>query len=386
MALRRGRVVATLSLLALVAVVALPLESVPARPAANEWAGTWDTDWGRMVLTQSGARVTGTYAHDDGRIEGTANGLVLTGTWNEAPTRAGPSDAGSFRFTMKPDLRSFSGDWTYEGGGGGTWVAERVGAPPSTKAKPTVVAYPFSGTARPASRVPLRFSVKDESGKATVHVRLYEGGASIVGFQQLRKATGQRQVWKALLAADLGGPLFFCAWAKNAAGQTSAGAPRSSCAWVPMLVAIERVSNGCGGAGWETVVTVENVIGNTSVYVDSNVDPRAPSYTVDFTAACDLHGAGYSGVMVKDAINGGVVDYRTWSQKRVDDKFLEDMQTLCRRQIPSTAKVALAKCLAKGGALSIGAASRYTFVRDWGERFFDADLTKAGTQRAGPRA
>ena len=48
--------------------------SAQALPAANEWAGTWNTNWGPMVLQQSGSRLTGTYTHDSGRIEGSQMG------------------------------------------------------------------------------------------------------------------------------------------------------------------------------------------------------------------------------------------------------------------------------------------------------------------------
>ena len=142
---------------------------------------------------------------------------------------------------------------------------------------PQVETFAPSGVANPGTRVNLEYSVKDDSGRAKAHVRLYEGGKGIAsaGSAGLRPATGQRQSWNALLAADLTGPLFFCAWAENAAGTKSAKAPKSSCAWIPLLVDIDRVSNGCGGEGWETVVTAENLIGNSSTYKDSNINPLA---------------------------------------------------------------------------------------------------------------
>jgi len=154
-----------------------------------------------------------------------------------------------------------------------------------------------------------------------------------------------------------------------------------------VAVPISTVANGCGGAGWDSVVAVQNYFGNTSKYANSNVNPLARTYTVNFKDACDLHDAGYSGAVVRDKINGGiVVDYRTWSRKRVDAKFLDDMRRLCTRQIPATAFVALRNCKATGGNASFGAESRFDFVREFGRRFFDADLSRPGTQRTGPRA
>jgi hypothetical protein len=125
--------------------------------------------------------------------------------------------------------------------------------------------------------------------------------------------------------------------------------------------------------------------GNTSTYKDSNINPLAESYTVRFVDACNLHDAGYSGAIVPDKLNGGIVDFRNWSRRQVDDKFLADMRLLCTKQIPAAATVALANCKARGGNVSIGAVSRYNMVRKVGDSFFDADLTKAGIQASGER-
>lgn len=97
--------------------------SVP--PATTGWSGSWSTDWGTMTLSQSGSTVTGTYEHDSGKIQGTVNGSTLTGRWSEAPSYAGPRDAGTFTWTLSADGKSFSGSWTYDGGGGGSWTGTR---------------------------------------------------------------------------------------------------------------------------------------------------------------------------------------------------------------------------------------------------------------------
>jgi hypothetical protein len=85
-------------------------------PAASEgpsFSGTWDTDYGNMVLTVSGNKVTGTYDKQEGRIDGTVTDNKLTGTWTRAPTRAPPDDAGDFVFTLSDDGNSFKGLWRY---------------------------------------------------------------------------------------------------------------------------------------------------------------------------------------------------------------------------------------------------------------------------------
>jgi hypothetical protein len=152
-------------------------------------------------------------------------------------------------------------------------------------------------------------------------------------------------------------------------------------------VPIASVSNGCGGAGWDSIVAAQNYLGNTSTYRNSNVNPLAHAYTVDFVDACNLHDAGYSGAVVRDKLHdNAVVDFRTWSRKRVDDKFLADMRLLCDRAIPAKATVARANCMGRGGNFSFGAESRYNFVRRWGSHFFDADPEQDGVQSTGTRA
>jgi hypothetical protein len=177
-------------------------------------------------------------------------------------------------------------------------------------------------------------------------------------------------------------------------GPTSAGGEqftRIPCpSPTPEPVPIVSVSNGCGGAGWRLFVKAQNYLGNTSTFWNSRdgylYDPNATSYTVDFTEACNLHDAGYAGAVVVDKLRGGIKDFRGWSRKQVDAKFLADMRLLCERQIPARAPVARRNCRARGGNVSVGAVSRYAFVRDWGDRFFDADPAAPGTQRTGPRA
>jgi hypothetical protein len=96
-----------------------------------DWTGTWNTDYGQMVLQQSGSTVTGTYTSNQGQIQGTASGSKLTGTWSEAPSRAPPGDAGDIEFTMSDDCNSFSGNWRY--GSSGDWSGSWGGTKPPFK-------------------------------------------------------------------------------------------------------------------------------------------------------------------------------------------------------------------------------------------------------------
>jgi hypothetical protein len=154
-------------------------------------------------------------------------------------------------------------------------------------------------------------------------------------------------------------------------------------------------SNGCGGdTGIGAVSDVVSWFFDTQSYVDSHLNPLAPTPKANFRPACDLHDAGYSGGVVFDRINGGVVDFRNWSRKQVDDKFLADLKTICTREIPvrdyalteaGTKGVARNKCLNRGGPASFGALSYYDAVRRLGGSFFDADPATPGLQRVGSR-
>jgi len=146
--------------------------------------------------------------------------------------------------------------------------------------------------------------------------------------------------------------------------------PASRLAWPALpdaLVPIGSVANGCGGGE----ASAQGKFGDMSTYADSNINPTARSYTVNFREACKLHDAGYSGARVRDALHGGVVvDFFTWTKERVDKKFLEDMILICERTIPASAATALANCKATGGNFSVGARSRFNFVDRFGSLFW----------------
>ena len=107
----------TRALLAVALAVLAVLAVVPGSTAhalAHTWTGTWETEWGAMVLTQTGSQVKGTYPHDTGHIAGTVTGNLLKGRWTELPTRKGPSDAGAVELTMSADGTKLTGRWTYD--------------------------------------------------------------------------------------------------------------------------------------------------------------------------------------------------------------------------------------------------------------------------------
>jgi len=92
------------------------------------WTGTWDTNWGTMVLTQTGDSVSGTYTWDNGHIQGTVTGDTLSGIWSEEPSYTTPYDAGTFVFILSPDANIITGNWRYgfDGEWEGSWSGTRI--------------------------------------------------------------------------------------------------------------------------------------------------------------------------------------------------------------------------------------------------------------------
>jgi hypothetical protein len=90
------------------------------------WTGEWDTNWGLMSLSQSGATVAGSYLHENGKISGTTAGRVFTGTWFETPPGGFHDPSGPCTLTLAEDGDSFAGTWSYDHGGGGDWTGTRV--------------------------------------------------------------------------------------------------------------------------------------------------------------------------------------------------------------------------------------------------------------------
>jgi len=263
------------------------------------------------------------------------------------------------------------------GGGSTTTTTTDTGADTTA---PTVRVFDVTTPVRPGDKVTLHWRMKDDSGKATAFISIYQGGKKVVKSIRNESAsmiTTDHQI-DVSLPSGLVGPLYYCV----SAGDVSGNKSDEECGWIKLVAPLASVSNGCGGSGWEAWVKSQNYLLDTSSYYDSGT---GKSYGVNFRQACNLHDAGYGGVAVADPINGGIVDFHAWDRHRVDDKFLRDMQTLCRRAIPAAAKSALAKCLGNGGAGSIGAKSRYDVVDKVGYRFYDKDLKEPGLQPGSSR-
>jgi len=154
-------------------------------------------------------------------------------------------------------------------------------------------------------------------------------------------------------------------WASHFDGDGCCTAKEQEPVLPDALVPINSVSNGCGGGK----ASLQGSWGDTSTYLDTN-DPSGKRYTINFREACKLHDAGYSGAKVRDVLHGSkIVDFFTWTRLEVDVKFLNDMLLLCR-QISALAPGALSDCRGTGGKTSFGARTRYNFVRDAGDLFY----------------
>ena len=152
------------------------------------------------------------------------------------------------------------------------------------------------------------------------------------------------------------------------AGSSGPKAPPPAWPALPdALVPLGSVSNGCGGGE----ASAQGKFGDTSTFRDSNVNPTAKSYRVNFReAAASSTTPATPAPRCATACTAAVVDFFTWTQKRVDDKFLADMSQICVRTIPASATIALANCKATGGNASFGAQSRYNFVHRAGFVFW----------------
>jgi hypothetical protein len=92
--------------------------------AKQSYTGTWQTNWGKVVLEQRGGRVTGKYI---GSFNGTIEGKVVEGKlmfkWFQSN-----GEWGRGYFVLSKDGSKITGRW---GGGesdsaGGPWTGKRI--------------------------------------------------------------------------------------------------------------------------------------------------------------------------------------------------------------------------------------------------------------------
>lgn len=89
------------------------------------FAGTWETNVGKLTLKVNGDVWTGSYDFDGGTLTGGLTGKVLSGKYSEHEAE------GTFEFTLADDGQSFTGKWKRTSGkrlpASGGWRGKCVG-------------------------------------------------------------------------------------------------------------------------------------------------------------------------------------------------------------------------------------------------------------------
>ena len=281
--------------------------AAPTDHGPNLWAGKWTTSNGSITLRLL----------DEQDVENAKTGSDRAQLWNRLPCKAGP--------------QLYRGAYTTVHGDSGKLM--------------------FCGT---ATRVRGRFLSTGRFRGAT-------------GWISIRITDRDPLRYAGTSAVDGDSPdRWSGTWAGHFSGDGCCADAGGDAPLPDALVPLDSVSNGCGGGA----ASSDPKYGDTSSYRQDVAGGNPRFYRVTFREACKLHDAGYSGAKVKDAINGAVVDFFAWTRKQVDDKFLADMRELCERQIPVTAPDARAACRERGSTASLGAKSRYNFVRAAGSLFW----------------
>jgi hypothetical protein len=93
-------------------------------------SGTYNSDFGKLVLTQTGTDVTGTYSYPgpngttaQGSLTGKIKGSTVTFTWEQ--TQAEGKAGGDGKFVFAKDGKSYKGTWKDSKGKTGTWSGKR---------------------------------------------------------------------------------------------------------------------------------------------------------------------------------------------------------------------------------------------------------------------
>lgn len=113
------------------------------------FSGRWNTNYGEVILQQSGSSVSGSYYNGSASIRGYLSGYVLEGDWLQT------NGSGRFRFELARDGGSFTGIWgrSASNSDGGAWNGNCAGP---------VRGY-TSQTVRPSSSGSLPFEFLDQN-------------------------------------------------------------------------------------------------------------------------------------------------------------------------------------------------------------------------------
>jgi hypothetical protein len=119
-----GRLVAALVALTLVSCAGSLRPHPRPLPAGVTFEGTWDSTWGRMVLTQQGQHVHGTFTgYREGGLSGDLDGDVYNFVWDQRV----PHSHGHGFLKISGDGQHLEGRWGYDKDDleGGRWAADR---------------------------------------------------------------------------------------------------------------------------------------------------------------------------------------------------------------------------------------------------------------------
>jgi Ca-activated chloride channel family protein len=90
------------------------------KPSKPTIFGEWDTNWGEMVLQQSGSNINGNYKHENGKIAGVLTGNIFDATWLQDSSGQRCSKSlheshywGRVRMVFDDNFSKFSATWSY---------------------------------------------------------------------------------------------------------------------------------------------------------------------------------------------------------------------------------------------------------------------------------
>jgi hypothetical protein len=255
------------------------------------------------------------------------------------------------------------------------------------------------------------FTIRDNSGKASYRTDIYSDGLKLNKDTAAWSTISGDPVMSSFqpnVIAGANGPFYVCVTAYDAAGNMTA--EFDNCQWRSIEVPITPMINGCGSQddGWLFGIAQNLMLNTLTIKVALNevsgYNPKDPVHSnskglyweVNVKPACDNHDAGYFGATFKDQVLGGIIDTRLKSRSWVDNKFRQDIVTLCTRSkgIP---KSALNTCKAGENyedskvlkllthALPTGSKTYWSAVRAKAKNGFDADSTKPGLNKVLPK-
>ena len=141
----------------------------------------------------------------------------------------------------------------------------------------------------------------------------------------------------------------------------------------PLLEAIDPSahSNGCGPSwlpGFPFLINQQTFKGKDSI---TGITTKVK---VNFKPACDLHDAGYAGLLVINRFGASPLDYAPYTKAAVDQKFFYDLCKICDATIPGSNKEATEKCKWS----KLGAWGYHFAVKEAGFFTFDCNPNMSG--------